>query len=282
MLAIQYKAAQSLDEAVTLLATTAGARALAGGHTLLLEPTRSQLGAATLVDLGKIQGLNDIGFTRTGALRIGAMTTIAALADNADIQRDLPALAEAASQVGDPQVRNWATLGGSLADNDPESDLTAVLLALDAQLHLQGPNGTRAVAADQFITGPRQTALTQGELITDVRIPIVGGGSAYEKFKHPATLYALCGVAAHVSLIDGKVGACRVAVTGATEYATRLTGVEAALAGQEPTAEAIAAASEAASGLAFRGDPFGSPEYRAHLTRVLVQRAVTRAVERAR
>ena len=282
MHAIQYQAPHSLDEAVALLAATANARPLAGGHTLLLEPMRSQLGGATLVDLGKVQGLSHIGFTRVGDLLIGAMTTIAALADSADVQSEVPALADAAAQVGDPQVRNRATLGGSLAANDPESDLTAVLLALEARLDLQGPQGQRTLSMQQFITGPRQTALEQGELITGVRIPTAGGrGSAYEKMRHPATLYALCGVAAQVSLSDGQVATCRVAVTGATEYAVRVGGVEAALVGQAPTAEAVAAASAATSGLAFRGDTFGSAEYRAHLVGVLVQRALTRAVERA-
>ena len=282
MHSIQYTAPHSLDEAVALLAS-ANARPLAGGHTLLLEPMRSRLGAATLVDLGKVQGLNTIGFSRGDALLIGAMTTIAAIADHVGIRRDLPALAEAASQIGDAQVRNRATLGGSLAANDPEADLTAVLLALDARLDLHGREGQRTLGMQQFITGPRQTALQPGELITGVSIPSDSGrGSAYEKIRHPATLYALCGVAAQVSLSDGKVDSCRVAVTGATEYAVRLGGVEAALVGQEPTAEAIAAASAAVSGLAFRGDSFGSPEYRAHLTGVLVQRALTRAVAQAR
>lgn len=284
---VNYAAPQTLEEAISLLASAKGARPLAGGHTLLVEPGRSQLSGVTLVDLGRIPEL--VGATNgngSGGLTLGAMTTIATLAADPTLQASYPALAEAANLVGDPQVRNRATLGGSLAACDAASDLPPALLAHDALIHLRSAGGKRAVSTSGFITGFGETALTHGEIITAVQLPAPAPrtGSAYEKIKHPATLYALCGVAASVTLADdGTVSACRLGLTGATRHATRLSQAEAALVGQAPTDEAIAVAAQAAThGLAFRNDRFGSNDYRAQLTRVLTQRALTRAAARAR
>lgn len=284
MTAFDYARPASLDEAIDLLAANAGARALAGGHSLLLEPNRSRLPAALLVDLRKLPGLNGVqAGEQDGSVAIGAMTPLERIAGSALLQERYPALAEAAQSIGDAQVRNRATLGGNLADNDPGSDLVAAILALNAAIQLAGPRGLRALPADQFSTGPFQTALSQGELITGVTLaaPPAHTGSAYEKFTHPATRYAVCGVAAAVTLTtDGVVSACRIGVTGATTYPQRLHAAEAALVGQWPDDPILELASEQArEGLAYNSDPFASAVYRSHLLGVLTVRALRRAIE---
>lgn len=284
MTAWTYTAPASLDEAVVLLGETAGARALAGGHSLLIEPGRSRLDPTALIDLRKIPGLANIQVLASGGVQIGAMATLAAIAEHAAVRERCPLLAEAIPSVGDAQVRNRATIGGNLADNDPASDLPAIMLALDAQLHIAGPGGTRAIGIEALITGPFQTSLAANELITAIVLEPAPSrsGSAYEKFKHPATLYAICGIAASVTLADdGSVSACRVAVTGAATHAARLRAVEEALSGKQPDEATLAAAAQAGTGLSFQNDRFASAEYREHLTSVLTRRALARAVERA-
>jgi carbon-monoxide dehydrogenase medium subunit len=278
MTPFDYIAPTGLDEAVALLSGTPGARVIAGGTHLLVEPSRGQLSAPLLVDLRRVGALTGIDITTT-AVRIGAMTTTAAIAAHLALQAACPALAEAAALVGDPQVRNRATIGGALAANDPSADLPAALLALDARVHVTGPAGGRSAAVDAVLG-----RLAADEVIAAVTMPIAARtGSAYEKIRHPSTFYALCAVAANVTLAaDGSVTGCRLAVTGAAAP-TRATGAETALTGRQPTPAAIeAAAAQVASGLALRGDAFGSPEYRGHLARVLAARALARAVERAR
>ncbi len=283
MTSLSYYSPDSLTEAITLLGS-ADARPLAGGYSLLIEPQRSKLGGA-LVDLRRIGDLVGVTQGQGGEVTIGAMTPLAAIAAASAVQQSYAALAEAAASVGDAQVRNRATLGGNLAQSDAGNDLPAAILALGGLLHVQGAREERIVAASDFFTGPGQTALAAGELITAVTLPAPTGrsGSAYEKMKHPATLYAICGVAASVSLdANGAVEACSVAVTGAAEYPTRLKSVESALTGKTPTGDAIAAAAQGAGeGLSFRSDLFASADYRAHLTRVLTQRALTRALAQA-
>jgi carbon-monoxide dehydrogenase medium subunit len=273
-----YAAPSRLDEAVTLLSGTPGARVIAGGSQLLVEPSRSRLSAALLVDLRKVDALTGVGVTAAGA-RIGAMTTAAAIAANAEFGGGYKALVEAAAQVGDPQVRNRATVGGAIAGNDPAADLPAALIALGAEVEIAGSKGTRSAPVEKVLG-----AIAADEILVAVRLPVAAArsGSAYEKIRHPATFYALCGVAASVTLdADGRVSACRIAVTGAAAPA-RANAAEAALGAQSPTAAAIELASaRVTDGLALRGDAFGSPEYRGHLARVLAARALTRAVERA-
>lgn len=285
MTAWTYTAPASLEEALTLLSGTAGARALAGGHSLLLEPGRSRVIPSALIDLRKIQGLNGVQTLADNSLQIGAMTTLATIGVNALVRERYPALAEAIATVGDAQVRNRATIGGNLVDNDPAADLPAVALALNAQLALAGPAGTRTTGMEEWITGPFQTSLAASELLTAIILPAPAprSGSAYEKFEHPASLYAIAGVAASITLgDDGRISACQVALTGAATHAQRLHAVEAALIGQQPEAATLAAAAaQADTGLTFNGDRFASAEYREHLTRVLTQRALTRALERA-
>lgn len=277
-----YAAPRSVDEAVALLAKNPGARVLAGGHNLLVEPGRRALAGALLVDLGRIDALAGIRPQKDGRLEIGAMTTLAAIAASDAIRAAYPAFAEAARSMGDAQMRNRATLGGSLASSDPEAALPALALALDATIQVTGPRGARTVGAAD---APPRMPLGSGEVITAVALPAPAprSGVAYVSCANAATLHALCGIAASVTLAqDGTVSACRVAVTGATERPERLAGVEQALAGRAMSAEALAAAANAAgTGQAFRGDLFASADYRAHLARVLTGRALKQAIERA-
>ena len=280
-----YAAPQNLSEAVTLLAQNPGARVLAGGHRLLVEPQRSQLAGSLLVDLRKIAGLSGIQAQPDGGLQIGAMTTLAEIAGSQSVRNSAAALGEAARATEDAQIRNRATLGGSLALADPEAEVAAPLIALAAQLQIAGPQGSRSMAAEDLITGPFQTALRDGEVITGFTVPAAAdqSGTAYERFKHPATLRAICGVAVSVMLsAGGAISACRVAVSGATDQPARLLAVENALVNKKPTAEALSsAAASIGEGLTFRGDHFASAEYRRHLTRVLTGRALRRAADRA-
>ena len=277
-----FAAPKTLEEALSLLNQTVGARAIAGGQELLTELKLRRISPPLLVDLRLIPGLRDIG-RRHGddAIYIGAMTTSAEMAYHPGVRANVPALAEAAKSMGDAQVRNRATLGGNLAFGDQKADLPAVLLALEAIIHVVSSKGSRTIPADEFFLGPHQTALEVGEIITYVRFPLAPevGGSAYEKIKIPANGYPLCGVAAFVECDkDGVVKKCRVAVTGAASHPRRLLSVEKALEGQRPTTKNIAAAvRHADEGVTFMSDLFGSAEYRANLTGVLAERALTRA-----
>jgi carbon-monoxide dehydrogenase medium subunit len=172
-----------------------------------------------------------------------------------------------------------------LAHADPAADLPAVVLALGAEMKVMGPNGERTIPADDFFVDMLQSALDEGELLTAITIPPMDGavGTAYEKFKHPASGYAVVGVAAVVRKgADGSIADCRIGVTGAGPKAQRATLAENMLRGRQGTPDDVAAAAEqASSGLEFIGDYGASEEYRAHLTRVLTKRALTKALERA-
>ena len=285
MSAAGYAAPRSLDEAVGLLANNPSARVLAGGQRLLIEPARSAFRDALLVDLGRIRELSGIEPGADGSLKVGAMTTLGALAMDATARSSYPALCEAARSMGDVQTRNSATVGGSVLSGDPEAVLPAAVMAFDATLHLAALGGTRTVSLADVPTSLGTGLLAAGEVITAVTLPAApkqsGSGSAI--FLNPATLHALCGVVAVVTLDGtGGVAACRIALAGATDEPRRLQGAEAALTGQRPSPDSLAAASaRSADGITFRSDVSASADYRAHLTRVLVKRALTRALERA-
>jgi carbon-monoxide dehydrogenase medium subunit len=194
-------------------------------------------------------------------------------------------LAEAAAMIGDPQVRNYGTIGGSLAHADPAADWPAVVLALGAELRAVGPKGARTIKAEDFFKDLLTTTLAPDEVLTEVRIPVGGhGGAAYVKHPHPASRFAVCGVAAAVTLDGtGKCTAVRVGVTGVGSKAVRAKGVEAALTGKAADAATIGtAAQKAADGIDINADLQGSVEYKAHLTRVYARRALEQAVGRAK
>jgi carbon-monoxide dehydrogenase medium subunit len=278
-----YVAPESLDEAIKLLAESGGeAKILAGGHSLLPAMKLRLAQPAKIIDLRKVPGLNEIKVDSNGTT-IGAMVTHADVARSPEIQRALPALAEAAALVGDIQIRNRGTLGGSLAHSDPAADPPAPFLALDGSLVVKGPNGERTIPGTEFFVDILTTSLAEDEIVTAVTFPVLasGTGTAYVKFEHPASHYALTGVAAAIKLgSDGNVESVKVGVTGVGVKAYRATGVEEALVGKG--ADAIAdAASHAADGIDCNDDIHASAEYRAHLAVVFTRRALQAAFSRA-
>jgi aerobic carbon-monoxide dehydrogenase medium subunit len=284
--AFDYHTPSSVDDALRLLGTLGDeAKLLAGGHSLIPIMKLRFAQPAHLIDLRKIPELAGIREER-GAVVIGATTTHRTVEHSDLLKRRLPILPEAAAHIGDPLVRNVGTVGGSLAHADPGADLPAVMLALGAEMRTASPGGGRTIPADDFFIGILASALTPDEILTDVRVPVPSGrtGMAYEKHPHPASGYALVGVAALVTLgDDGTVATARVAITGTGERAMRVAAAEGALAGGTGDAAAIdRAAAAVGDGADPRADTQGSVEYKRELTRVVARRAITRALERAR
>jgi aerobic carbon-monoxide dehydrogenase medium subunit len=251
--------ADSVAKAVALLAQSGG-KPLAGGQSLVASMKMRLAVPGTLVDLSGIPELK--GIRKEGdAIVIGAMTRHADVAASAVVKGAIPALAALAEGIGDRQVRNMGTLGGSLANNDPAACYPAAVLALNATVH----TNTRKIAADAFFRGMYETALADGELITAVSFPIPKK-AAYAKFPQPASRFALVGV-----FVAQTAGGVRVAVTGAASSVFRATRIEEALT-KSFTADSARAVKVDASGL--NQDLHGSPAYRAHLVAVLAARAV--------
>ena len=236
------------------------AKLIAGGQSLLAAMKLGLAAPSTLVDLGQVSGLAGITVAN-GAVRIGAMTTHAAVAASAEVQQAIPALADLAGKIGDRQVRNRGTLGGSLANNDPAACYPAAVLGLGATVHTD----RRDIAADDFFQGLYTTALETGEVITAVSFPIPEQ-AGWQKFKQPASRFSLVGV----FVSKGPKGV-RVAVTGAGAGVFRASGLEARLAASW-SAAALAGATVPADDL--NSDLHGSAEYRAALIPVLAARAV--------
>ncbi len=283
--AFDYHAAKSVDEAIALLAQYGDdAKLLAGGHSLIPTMKLRLAQPEHIIDLGKISGLSYIR-EDNGAIAVGAMTTYSMI-EHADLlSRHFPMLREGTALIGDQQVRNRGTIGGSVAHSDPAADMPAMVLALKAHLLVQGPNGTRTIMADDFFTGMMATALQPNEILTEIRfhLPPARTGSAYTKLANKASHYAVVGCAAVVSLDnDGTCTSATVAITGASVMPTRAKAVEAVLVGKKLDEATVAeAASHAAEGLELVGDLHGSKEYRAQMTAVLAKRAILKAAERA-
>jgi carbon-monoxide dehydrogenase medium subunit len=241
---------------------------------------------SALVDIGRIPELR--GISRDGAqIRIGALTTHAELAASQELRHAASALTDAAGMVGDPAVRNRGTIGGNIAHADPASDLPTALVALDARMVAAGPRGERTIPADQFFTGIMTTALGEDEILVAVLVPASGKGeaSAYEKLSHPASRYAVVGVAAWIGVKDGTCSAARIAIGGLLPNARRAASVERALAGTSASGDAIDAAVRQASsdlGNDAAGDIYASAEYRAAMVPVLLKRAIDTAAARAK
>lgn len=280
----EYAAPKTLDEAIALLQANEDSKILAGGHSLLPLMKTRLASPAMLIDIGHIDELKQIA--ANGTITIGAMATYRDVEKNEQIRQSCPILADAILNIGDPQVRNRGTLGGALAHADPASDMTAVILALNGTVVARGPDGERTIPADDFFVDMLQTQLEHDEVLTAITIPAPGSktGMAYEKFKHPASGYPIVGVAAVVQLADdGTIADCRVGVTGAGPKAQRASAVEAALKGQQPSAEALRSAADLASeDIEFLGDLAASEEFRAHLVQVHARRALERAVASAK
>jgi carbon-monoxide dehydrogenase medium subunit len=255
---------------------------LAGGQSLIPLMKLRFAAPAVVIDIGGIDGLAGVRHA-AGRFTLGALTTHATLASDATLRERAPALADAARELGDPQVRNRGTAGGSCAHNDPAADYPAVMLALDASLALAGPGGRRNVAAADFFLPMFQTTLAAGELLTGIDFDDAPF-SAYAKFHHPASGYAVVGAAAALRLRAGAIVDARIALTGAGFGAFRADAVEAALRGCaiDDAAALRAACVGAAAGQELRGDAFASAGYRAAMAGVYAERAVARALARSR
>ncbi|HEY2030856.1 MAG TPA: xanthine dehydrogenase family protein subunit M [Myxococcales bacterium] len=283
----EYHAPSTLAEALQLLDKHKDeAKVLTGGQSLVPLMKLRLAAPSTIIDLRKVPGLT--GVMEDGAtLRIGALTTHGAIAADATVKKKLPMVAEAALLIGDTQVRNAGTIGGSLAHADPSADWPAVMTALDASIVVAGSSGiaaAKAVKIADFITGPLSTVLGPGDIVTTIVVPMPPArtAGAYEKLPHPASRFAIVGVAAEVSLAaDGTVAWSRIGITGLASKVYRATGVEQALQGKKAAEVAKTAAARAAEGIELRDDPTGSAAYRSHLAAVYTERAVLRAAERA-
>jgi carbon-monoxide dehydrogenase medium subunit len=278
-----YHRPTSVEEAVSLLGDEA--RPLAGGHSLLPMMKLRLATPGALVDLGRISGLDAI--SREGdVLTIGATATHAAVASSDVVRSACRVLAETAAGIGDPQVRNRGTIGGSVAHADPGADYPTVLTALDATIAVIGPGGEREVPVGDFFGGIFTTTLQANELVTAVRVPIggPGTGAAYMKKKHPASGYAVAGAAASITVEGGSCTAARIAIGGVGANPVRATAAEEVLVGQVASLDAATRAADAVAqsvGTGEISDTYASAEYRVRLATVLAKRALAAAIERA-
>jgi aerobic carbon-monoxide dehydrogenase medium subunit len=273
-----YHRPTSLDEAIGLLAKDGDARPLAGGHSLLPIMKLRLAEPQAIVDIGRLPGLDGIEVDGD-ELRIGALATHASVAASELVREKCRVLATTAEGIGDRQVRNRGTIGGSLAHADPGADYSTVITALGATVVVRGPDGEREVLADDFFTGVFTTALQQGELVTAVRVRGVES-AAYVKHRHPASGYAVAGVAVVL-----RPEAARIVVGGVTGTPVRATEAEQAMEiGIAPVDEAAIAAVAEKVPAALPGalsDTYASGEYRVHLAQVLAKRAIKAALEAA-
>jgi len=281
-----YETPSTLSEAIALLGQHPDdAKILAGGHSLIPAMKLRLATPQILVDLGRIKDLSYIR-EEDGQIRIGAMTTHYQLEASDRLREICPLLPECAAQIGDVQVRNKGTIGGSLAHSDPAADWPAAAIALDAEMVAVSANGERVIKADDFFVDMLTTSLEAGEILREIRINIPSGrfGQAYLKVPQPASGFAVVGVA--VNLTRNGSGACEsigVAITGVASKAYRASGVENAIRGNALDEQTIAAAaSHATDGVSVNGDLYASETYRTHLAEVYIRRAIAAAASRAK
>jgi carbon-monoxide dehydrogenase medium subunit len=281
--AFDYVRATSVDDAIRLLHEHGDdAKLLAGGHSLIPMMKLRLAAPAVLIDIAGIPQLDAISASGS-RITIGALAKHAALAASDDLKQRAPVLWDAANDLGDPQVRNRGTIGGASAHGDPSADYPAVLQALEATLTLTGKSGTRELSAADFFRGMFETALASNEVLTQISFG-AAPNSAYVKYHHPASHYAVVGAAVVLTLEGGTIASARVAITGLGDAAFRARGVETALQGVKVTdADAVrAACASAARGVSARADTFASASYRSAMADVFAARAVTKAATRAR
>ena len=279
--AFDYERAESLDNAVELL-TKAGdeGKAIAGGHSLLPLMKLRLARPTVLIDIDRV---SELEYIRDAGdhIEIGALSRIGDLAADPLLREHNPLLAYACGEVGDPQVRHRATLGGAAAHGDPAGDPPCVLLALDAEMVIRGPKGERTVPAGSFFKDFFETDLGTGDVLREIRVPklAAGTGWSYQKFHRRAIDWAIVGVAAVVERDDGHVKSARIGLTNMGLTPLRASAVEAALAGAEASPEALRSAAEhAPEGTSPPSDTNGSSEYRRELSKVLVRRALEEAI----
>jgi carbon-monoxide dehydrogenase medium subunit len=276
----EYTAPATLGEALALLA--GGAKPLAGGMSLI---PMMKLRLATpdhLVDLGKLKTLNYIR-EEGGALHIGATTTHHEIESSPLVRGKCPLLAEAASAIGDVQVRNMGTIGGSVAHADPSADYPAALQALEAKVALKDAKSERTIAVADFFVDTFTTSLQPGEIIREVVVPLEDSatGASYQKMVQPASGFAIVGVAARVRRSGGKIAMVRIGVTGLSNRSYRATTAEKALEGKSGSAAEIRnAAALVAEGVEVNSDLHASAVYRRHVATVYAARALMAALAR--
>ena len=282
--AFAYQRPASIEEALAIIGSDPGAKVLAGGQSLI-PLLKLRLGSAeTLVDIGRLPGLRGVRQRDDGWLSIGALTTYAELLESPAAEYGL--LRDALPHIGDVQVRNVGTIGGSIAHADPASDLPACLLALEAELVIRSAGGERTTPVNGFFEGPFTTGLAAGEILTEIRIPgrRDDAASAYSTLEQPASGYALVGVAAVLfSNGSGGIAEANIALTGVGEIAYRAAAVEAALAGSDgSTASITAAAGHATDGVEVSSDIHADRAYRTAMAAVYTRRAIEAALARLR
>lgn len=281
-----YHRPESVEEAIDVLSAHAGVEPeiLAGGHSLVPDMKNAETDPGVVVDIGAVPALAGVTAGDDETV-VGATTTYDTVATSEHLEDVSPALADAAAEVGDVQVRNRGTVCGNLAYADPAADLPAAAIACDATLRVRGPDGDRDVDAERFIREGARESLAPADLVTGLRVPHVADAGAYVRETHPASGYALAGVAARVAVEDGTITDARVAATGVTDHAVRLPNVEEALEGATATS---LTASEAADGIDddvdpddLRSDPQVSGPFRLHVAGTVAEEAITRALDRA-
>jgi len=273
----EYTAPQTLEEALGLIAG-GDRKILAGGMSLIPLMKLRLATPGEVVDLGRVSGLNGIS-ENGGVVSIGAMTTHHAIETSRVTRAHCPLLAETAGHIGDVQVRNVGTLGGAVAHADPAADYPAALLALEAQIKLISAQATRSVAASDFFLDAFTTALEPGEIVLEVEVPAEdqSEGYSYEKVPHPASGFAVVGIAARIKK-DGNRIMARIGVTGMGAHAFRALAAEKVLENGGSVADAAATVGD---GETPNSDLYASADYRLHLARVHAARALATAISRA-
>lgn len=270
----EYTAPKTLDEAVALAGS--GAKLLAGGMSLIPMMKLRLAAPEHLVDLGRIKDLNYIR-EEGGALHIGATSTHYSVESSALVRAKCPLLSATAAAIGDVQVRNMGTMGGSVAHADPAADYPAALQALEAKVVIRGAKGERTVSIADFFVDSFTTTIEPGEVIREIIVPVeeAGTGTSYQKMVQPASGFAIVGVAARVRRSGGKITLARIGVTGLSNIGYRATAAEKALEGTAGSADDVAKASALVSqGADANSDLHASADYRKHLTAVYAARAI--------
>ncbi len=281
----EYHVPKTLAEASRLLSQFGGdGKVLSGGHSLIPLMKLRLAAPKHVIDIGRIAELSYIR-EDSGKIQVGALTTHFKIESSELLKSKCPLLPETAKEIGDPQVRNKGTLGGSLAHSDPAADWPAAILALDAEIQVASVRGERWIPAKEFFVDLLTTALKADEILVAVRIPVLPAraGDAYLKLHQPASGFAIVGVATRVVLNEnGTVQLANVGITGVGAKAYRAAAVENALRGKSPGAKRLEeAAAHAADGIEANSDLYASAEYRAHLAQVYTRRALAKALERA-
>jgi carbon-monoxide dehydrogenase medium subunit len=277
----EYTAPKSIDEALSLLES--GAKPLAGGQSLIPMMKLRLAAPEHLVDLGRIRDLSYIR-EQEGALRIGAMTTHYEVESSVAVRTKCPLLAQAAASIGDVQVRNLGTIGGSIAHADPAADYPAALQALEARIVIQGKKGERTVNAADFFVDAFTTSLEPGEIIREVIVPVEASGTGvhYQKLAQPASGFALVGIAVRMRRQGGKIAMARIGVTGLSNIGYRALDAEKAIEGTAGSPDDIKrAAALVTQGVDANSDIHASADYRKHLATVYAARAIEAALAQA-